>query len=131
MSDPRGSSPRYVRISGMIGGVQRRARELQKTFKLNWKAALTRAKDELNVSPMKVKFTKTATLLSVVFDSTVTLNGRTVASYLWKFGDGLTAATADPTHVYGAAGTYTVTCKVTDTLGDSSYASWRFKVNAS
>ena len=29
-------------------------------------------------------------------------------SYLWDFGDGTTSTAANPTHVYGSAGTYTV-----------------------
>ena len=31
-----------------------------------------------------------------------------VISYLWNFGDGTTSTEANPTHVYGEKGTYTV-----------------------
>ncbi len=41
----------------------------------------------------------------------------TIASYAWTFGDGGTAATATANHAYAAAGTYTVTLKVTDNQG--------------
>lgn len=38
-------------------------------------------------------------------------------TFAWKFGDGTTAAGAMPSHVYAAAGSYTVTLTVTDTSG--------------
>jgi len=40
-----------------------------------------------------------------------------VASYAWSFGDGGTAATANPTHSYAAAGSYLVRLTVTDNGG--------------
>ena len=45
-----------------------------------------------------------------------------VARYDWSFGDGSEAQNAGPTpsHVYSAAGTYTVTLTVTDNLGCSN-----------
>ncbi|HYN76444.1 MAG TPA: PKD domain-containing protein, partial [Lamprocystis sp. (in: g-proteobacteria)] len=47
------------------------------------------------------------------------LDGSIVA-YAWTFGDGATATTANPTHAYAAAGTYTVSLTVTDNLGKTS-----------
>ncbi len=41
----------------------------------------------------------------------------TIVSYLWDFGDGSTSSSANPSHTYGAAGTYTVTLTVTDDQG--------------
>ncbi|MGH1523721.1 PKD domain-containing protein [Leifsonia sp. L25] len=41
----------------------------------------------------------------------------TIAGYAWTFGDGGTASTATATHQYAAAGSYTVTLKVTDNQG--------------
>jgi RHS repeat-associated protein len=40
-----------------------------------------------------------------------------ITSYLWNFGDGTTATTANPTHVYTTANTYTATLTVTDNQG--------------
>jgi gliding motility-associated-like protein len=41
------------------------------------------------------------------------------ASYAWSFGDGSTANTANPTHIYNTLGTYTVTLTVTTANGCS------------
>ena len=41
-------------------------------------------------------------------------------TYAWTFGEGGTDSTQNPTHAYTAAGTYTVTLKVTDSAGVSS-----------
>lgn len=44
-------------------------------------------------------------------------NGSTIASWAWDFGDGTTSTLVNPSHIYGAAGTYTVTLTVTTTDG--------------
>ena len=44
----------------------------------------------------------------------------TVASYAWTFDDGNTSTEANPTHTYGADGTYTVELTVTDNQGLAS-----------
>jgi PKD repeat protein len=41
----------------------------------------------------------------------------TIAAYNWAFGDGATAATASPSHVFAAAGNYAATLVVTDNSG--------------
>ena len=43
-----------------------------------------------------------------------------IVSYAWNFGDGSASATANPVHVYVAAGTYNVSLTVTDDAGDST-----------
>ncbi|WP_374311544.1 PKD domain-containing protein [Microbacterium sp.] len=60
--------------------------------------------------------------LTVGFDSddSTTSGGATITDYAWNFGDGETSTQADPTHVYAAAGTYTVSLTVTDSEGFTS-----------
>jgi len=41
-------------------------------------------------------------------------NGHAISGYLWDFGDGNTAITANPSHTYANAGVYTVTLTVTE-----------------
>ena len=60
-------------------------------------------------------------LSQVYFTSTSVYSGPT-ASYLWNFGDGGTAATANASHSYAAAGTYPVTLAVTNSVGCSDVA---------
>jgi PKD repeat protein len=45
-----------------------------------------------------------------------------ITLYQWNFGDGVTATGATPSHVYAAAGTYTVTLTVTDNNGSINVA---------
>lgn len=49
--------------------------------------------------------------------------GATPVSYVWSFGDGGGDTTANPAHVYAAAGTYSVRLSVTDSLGRTGTAS--------
>lgn len=53
---------------------------------------------------------------SVAFTSTVAL-GTAPYTYVWNFGDGSTSTSANPTHVYLEAGSYTTTLVVTDAEG--------------
>ncbi len=48
--------------------------------------------------------------LTVQFTSTVT---NAVTSYAWNFGDGNVASTANPTHTYSSAGSFSVTLTIT------------------
>ncbi|MGE7887274.1 collagenase ColA [Bacillus cereus] len=52
-------------------------------------------------------------------DGTESENGK-IISYLWNFGDGTTSTEANPTHVYGEKGTYTVELTVKDSRGKES-----------
>lgn len=71
--------------------------------------------------PPAVDFAATPTLggapLSVQFASVVT---NTVTSYAWVFGDGQTSSAANPSHVYAAAGVYTVTLTVSGPGGSAT-----------
>lgn len=54
---------------------------------------------------------------STSFTSTVTLNGPGPGSYVWDFGDGATATGPTASHVYGNAGSYTVSLTVSNAAG--------------
>jgi len=69
----------------------------------------------------RASFDRTISGLSVVFKDTSTGNP---TSWLWDFGDGSAKSTLqNPSHVYGAPGTYIVTLKVTNSLNETSEAS--------
>ena len=56
--------------------------------------------------------------LAVTFDGSASTDADgTVASYLWNFGDGSTAAGKTASHTYTTAGTFTATLTVTDNKG--------------
>ncbi len=60
---------------------------------------------------------------AVTFDGSKSTapSGQTL-TYAWNFGDSTTGTGVSPTHSYSAAGTYTVSLKVTDTSGGSNTA---------
>jgi PKD repeat protein len=70
-----------------------------------------------NQSPVAV-WSSTVDGLSVSFDGSGSSDpDGSIVSYAWDFGDGTTGTVANPTKVYSAAGTYTVSLTVTDNLG--------------
>lgn len=61
--------------------------------------------------------------LQVSFDASATSDndsGDSIASYLWDFGDGVSATGAQVNHTYSAAGNYQTKLTVTDSFGLSS-----------
>ena len=68
-----------------------------------------------NVDPV-ASYTFTTTDLTANFTDTSTDEG-TITAWSWDFGDTNTSTAQNPTHVYGAAGTYAVQLIVTDDLG--------------
>lgn len=62
-------------------------------------------------------FTFTCTNLTCNFDGSSSTDNQPIASYGWNFGDNSTGSGATTSHGYAAAGTYTVTLTVTDSVG--------------
>ncbi len=71
-----------------------------------------------NNTPPTASFTYSCSDLTCSFDgSGSTDSDGSINSYLWNFGNGLTATGETATHTYAAGGTYTVTLTVTDDKG--------------
>jgi PKD repeat protein len=65
--------------------------------------------------PPTASFTSDCTQLSCTFDSAESTDSDgTIDQYAWDFGDGNISTEANPTHVFAAGGSYTVTLTVTD-----------------
>jgi subtilase family serine protease len=62
-------------------------------------------------------FGDTVSGLTVNFTDSSTDTGGSISSRAWTFGDGGTSTATNPSHTYTAAGTYSVSLKVTDNLG--------------
>ncbi|HTA64903.1 MAG TPA: protease pro-enzyme activation domain-containing protein [Xanthomonadaceae bacterium] len=77
----------------------------------------------LGHTPPAASFGFTTTGLAAHFSDTSTDSDGTIASHLWRFGDGGTASSANPGHTYAAAGVYDVTETVKDNQSASSLAS--------
>ncbi len=65
-------------------------------------------------------FTFTTSGLSATFTDTSTDAGGTLSAHSWTFGDGGTSTATSLTHTYAAAGTYSVTEKVTDSVNGAT-----------
>jgi vibriolysin len=69
-----------------------------------------------NTAPV-ANFTSTTSGLTANFTDTSTDAQNNITSRLWTFGDGTTSTATNPSKAYAAAGTYTVSLKVTDAGG--------------
>ncbi|GGY32521.1 hypothetical protein GCM10008098_27480 [Rhodanobacter panaciterrae] len=67
-------------------------------------------------------FTFTTSKLVAKFTDTSTETGGTISGHSWSFGDGSSSTATSPSHTYAAAGTYSVTETVTDSVNGTSNA---------
>src|SRR5690606_19932886 len=74
-------------------------------------------------------FTYACTDLACDFTDTSSDPGGSIASRSWTFGDGNSSTAQNPSHTYGADGSYTVTLTVTDNEGASDSASQTVSVS--
>lgn len=81
-------------------------------------------------TPPTASFTTSCANLSCTFTDGSTDRDGTVSAWSWTFGDGGSATTQSPSHVYAAAGTYTVALTVTDNLGATSSTTQSVTVTA-
>jgi PKD repeat protein/subtilisin-like proprotein convertase family protein len=75
----------------------------------------------VGVPPEATFVSNTPVTLGEVAVFTPTVTGTAPFEYLWDFGDGVTSTLEAPTHLYAAAGTYTVTLTVTSAWGTDSF----------
>ncbi len=65
-------------------------------------------------------FTSSTSGLTATFTDTSTDAGGTIGSHSWNFGDGSTSTTTSPSHTYAAAGTYSVSETVADSVNGAT-----------
>jgi PKD repeat protein len=73
--------------------------------------------------PPTANFTSSCTNLTCTFTDRSTDTDGTLSAWSWTFGDGSTSTARNPSRTYAAAGTYTVTLKVTDNRGGTNQKS--------
>ncbi len=73
---------------------------------------------------------KGCTPLAVTFQDNSTIQGTSIVSWLWDFGDGNSSTAQHPTHTYTQAGEFTVKLTIEDDLGCSKTHIYNQKVVA-
>jgi PKD repeat protein len=67
--------------------------------------------------------------MSVAFNGGNSTDNNAVVAYVWDFGDGANGTGIAPSHVYSAAGNYTVRLTVRDAAGNSASSSATAAIN--
>jgi len=65
---------------------------------------------------------------SIPLTATASEPGGTISSYLWTFGDGVTASGSSVSHDFGDPGLYTVAMTATSSLGTATTTTWNIDV---
>ncbi|BDD00793.1 PKD domain-containing protein [Persicobacter psychrovividus] len=93
-----------------------------------WKRDLKKA--DAPTSVIEADRTEAEVPATIQFDGTksTAVDGRTLVSYEWDFGDGTTAEGQTASHTYTEEGQYTVSLKVTDDAGEEDASSLRLKM---
>ena len=81
-------------------------------------------------NPPLAAFTNSCTGLSCSFNAGGSSDDQGIASYAWNFGDGSSGNGVTVSRNYAAAGSYTVTLTVTDTVGQTNARSQAVTVTA-
>jgi PKD repeat protein len=81
--------------------------------------------------PPVASFISPCANLTCSFDGTGSTDADgSITEYAWTFGDGGSAVVAQPSHTFGAAGTFTVTLQVTDNGGATGSVTHQVTVSA-
>jgi hypothetical protein len=118
-----GNSVRLTDASGRVSDYLTTEKTAKVTAESGAKKAEIEVKVEDNESPV-AEFssspTKPTVGETVYFNASLSTDpdGR-IVSWIWNFGDGVTASGQEASHIYDVAGTYTVTLKVSDNSGGS------------
>ena len=84
-----------------------------------------------NGSPPVAAFTTSATITCTGCVQFTDASQNVPTGWLWTFGDGSTSSSQNPSHCYGAAGTYAVTLRASNAAGASTSAATSITYNTS